>query len=50
MKKMMPATMGPGATTAEVRLIVPCPIIPAPAATNMRRKVPYTSEKRRRHS
>jgi hypothetical protein len=43
MKRITPSTMSPGATTAAVRLIVPGNawlIIPPPAATITRRKVP----------
>ena len=53
MKRMMAITIKAGATTAAVRLITPgnaWPIMPPPAATSTRKKVPSTSEKRRRHS
>ena len=53
MKRMIPSTISPGATTAAVRLIVSgnaWPIIPPPAATRTRKNVPSSSEKRRRHS
>ena len=53
MNKMIAITISPGATTAAVRLIVlgnACPIIPPPAATRTRKKVPSSSEKSRRHS
>ncbi len=53
MKRMMAITIRPGATTAAVRLITPgnaWPIMPPPAATSTRKKVPSTSEKMRRHS
>jgi hypothetical protein len=52
-KRMIAITISPGATTAAVRLIVlgnACPIIPPPAATRTRKKVPSSSEKSRRHS
>ena len=53
MKRMIAITIRPGATTAAVRLIVSgnaWPIIPPPAATSTRKKVPSSSEKSRRHS
>src|SRR5215510_995171 len=53
MNKMIAITISAGAVTAAVRLIVSgnaCPIIPPPAATRTRKKVPSVSEKSRRHS
>ena len=53
MNKMMAITIRPGATTAAWRLMVSgnaWPIIPPPAATSTRKKVPSASENRRRHS
>ena len=53
MNRMMAMTMSAGATTAADRLIVSgkaWPIIPPPAATKTRKKVPRSSEKSRRHS
>ncbi len=53
MKRITASTISPGATTAAVRLIEPgkaWPIIPPPAATSTRKKVPRSSENRRRHS
>ena len=53
MNRMMAMTISAGATTAAARLIVSgkaWPIMPPPAATSTRKKVPSTSENRRRHS
>ena len=53
MNKMIAITIRPGATTAAVRLMVSgkaCPIMPPPAATRTRKKVPSSSENSRRHS
>ena len=53
MNKMMAMTISAGAATAAVRLIAPgkaWPIIPPPAATSTRKKVPSSSENSRRHS
>jgi hypothetical protein len=53
MYKMIPRTVSPGAVTAAVWLITPGKawlIMPAPAAASTRKKVPSTSENRRRHS
>ncbi len=53
MNKMIAMTMSAGATTAADRLIElgkAAFIMPAPAATNTRKNVPSSSEKRRRHS
>ena len=53
MNKMTPMTISPGATTAAEWLITPgkaWPIMPPPAATSTRKKVPSSSENSRRHS
>ena len=53
MNKMIANTINPGAVTAAVREIVSGNawlIIPPPAATSTRKKVPNASENRRRHS
>ena len=53
MNMMIAITIRPGATTAAVRVMVfgnAWPIMPPPAATSTRKKVPYSSENRRRHS
>ena len=53
MKRMIPSTIKPGATTAAVRVIVfgnASLIIPPPPATITSRNVPYSSENSRRHS
>src|SRR6185437_14560303 len=53
MNRMIANTISAGAVTAAVREIVfgnACPIIPPPAATSTRKKVPSSSENSRRHS
>ena len=53
MNRMMPSTIRAGAVTAAVRLMVSGKawlIMPPPAATRTRKKVPSNSENSRRHS
>ena len=53
MNRMIAITMSPGAVTAAARLIAPSDwafTTAPPAPTSTRKKVPSSSEKRRRHS